>query len=63
MDTLGCMKLEENDLEEFRKIWQSVFHEEIPMEEARILAADVMQLYALLGQPRDQRFQSEASQS
>lgn len=57
------MKLEESDLQEFRKIWQSVFHEEIPMEEARIVAAGVMQLYSLLGQPRDAQFRSKANQS
>jgi hypothetical protein len=57
------MNLSDEDLQEFQRIWQSAFHEEIPMEEARVIAVDVMQLYSLLGQPKDQRSQSEANQS
>jgi hypothetical protein len=46
------MDLGEKDIEEFREVWRTAFHEEISLEEARAIAADVMRLYFLLGQSR-----------
>lgn len=60
--TLYCMILTEEDLHAFQKIWKKVFHEEISMEEARHIAAGVMELYSIIGQPRNQRPHSEADQ-
>lgn len=45
------MRLNDTDLKTFQEIWHNVFHETISIEEAACIAADVMQLYALLGDP------------
>jgi hypothetical protein len=61
-DTLHCMTFSEEDLREFQTIWKGIFHEEIPMEEARIVAADVIELYSLLGQTGSSQSRSEGDQ-
>lgn len=50
--TLHCMTLTEEDLHEFQELWKSTFHEELPLDDARLIAAGVMELYSLLAQPR-----------
>jgi hypothetical protein len=52
--TLRSMELGDQDIKEFQEIWHNAFHEEIPLDEARAIAADVMRLYSLLGQSREQ---------
>lgn len=54
------MKLTDEDLRDFQRIWKSAFQEELPLEKARVIAADVMKLYSLLGQSgnRDQQLET-----
>ena len=59
-DTLHGMKLTEEDLRVFQEIWKNTFHEAICIEEARLIAADVMELYSLLEEPRHPELQPEA---
>jgi hypothetical protein len=54
------MKLSDEDLDAFQNIWEGAFHETIPIEEARRIASDVMELYSLLALPIDQRSQPDA---
>jgi hypothetical protein len=42
------MKLSDDDLEEFARLWREEFKEELPMEEARNRGTELLELYALL---------------
>jgi len=53
------MNYSEDELGDFQKIWEYIFHESIPIDEARRIADDVIHLYSLLGAPRDRQPQSE----
>jgi hypothetical protein len=51
---LKPMQLNDEDIQEFINIWQSVFHEQISVDEARKCAPAVMELYALLAKPKEE---------
>lgn len=45
------MNLNENDLQDFCRIWSEEFHEEISMKEARQYASALLELYSVLARP------------
>jgi hypothetical protein len=45
------MKLTEQDLQEFSRIWSEEFHEVISIDEARQHASALLELYSVLARP------------
>jgi hypothetical protein len=45
------MNLEDDELREFSKLWEQEFNETLSLNEARIQASLLLELYALLGKP------------
>ncbi len=56
---LRWMNLNENDLQEFSRIWSEEFHEEISMKEARQYASSLLELYSVLARPLPGELQSK----